>query len=280
MHCVDCHFKQDNHGNGKLYGEPRAAIEIDCVDCHGTIAGRRDARDVAARRRRGHRPLGAARRPSASRASTSRRGKLIAAHHGDGRRRVGGAAGRRHRSRPAARATTRRRALAKTIQTDGTTWGDAGADARSSRTPTRKMTCYACHSSWITSCFGCHLSQKANAKKPMLHNEGGDEPQLDELQLPDPARRHLHARPRTARSPKNRIAPGALVQRRARRRSQNQNREWIYSQQQTGLRRAASAGRRSRPTSRTPCARTETQELHRLPRLRRPATTTPGWRSC
>ena len=21
MHCVDCHFKQDNHGNGKLYGE-------------------------------------------------------------------------------------------------------------------------------------------------------------------------------------------------------------------------------------------------------------------
>ncbi len=28
MHCVDCHFKQDNHGNGKLYGETRAAIEI------------------------------------------------------------------------------------------------------------------------------------------------------------------------------------------------------------------------------------------------------------
>ena len=25
MHCVDCHFKQDNHGNGKLYGEPRNA---------------------------------------------------------------------------------------------------------------------------------------------------------------------------------------------------------------------------------------------------------------
>ena len=28
MHCVDCHFKQDSHGNGKLYGEPRNAIEI------------------------------------------------------------------------------------------------------------------------------------------------------------------------------------------------------------------------------------------------------------
>jgi len=37
MHCVDCHFEQDSHGNGKLYGETRNAIEIDCVDCHGTI---------------------------------------------------------------------------------------------------------------------------------------------------------------------------------------------------------------------------------------------------
>jgi hypothetical protein len=36
------------------------------------------------------------------------------------------------------------------------------------------MTCYACHSAWTTSCFGCHLSMKANQKKPMLHNEGGD----------------------------------------------------------------------------------------------------------
>ena len=38
MHCVDCHFVQDSHGNGKLYGEVRAAIEIQCTDCHGTIS--------------------------------------------------------------------------------------------------------------------------------------------------------------------------------------------------------------------------------------------------
>ncbi len=36
MHCVDCHFNQDSHGNNKLYGEVRAAIEITCTDCHGT----------------------------------------------------------------------------------------------------------------------------------------------------------------------------------------------------------------------------------------------------
>ncbi len=34
------------------------------------------------------------------------------------------------------------------------------------------MTCYTCHSSWVTSCFGCHLSQTTNQKQPMLHNEG------------------------------------------------------------------------------------------------------------
>ena len=36
MHCVDCHFTQDVHGTGKLYGDRRAAIEITCQDCHGT----------------------------------------------------------------------------------------------------------------------------------------------------------------------------------------------------------------------------------------------------
>ena len=28
MHCVDCRFRQDAHGDGNLYNEPRAAIEI------------------------------------------------------------------------------------------------------------------------------------------------------------------------------------------------------------------------------------------------------------
>src|SRR5262249_4467086 len=40
MQCVDCHFEQDAHGTGKLSSEARAAIELDCVDCHGTISQR------------------------------------------------------------------------------------------------------------------------------------------------------------------------------------------------------------------------------------------------
>jgi len=37
MHCVDCHFLTDVHGNGKLYHEYQAAVEITCKDCHGTV---------------------------------------------------------------------------------------------------------------------------------------------------------------------------------------------------------------------------------------------------
>src|SRR5207244_7574909 len=36
MHCVDCHFVQDMHGNTRLQMEVRAGCEIQCVDCHGT----------------------------------------------------------------------------------------------------------------------------------------------------------------------------------------------------------------------------------------------------
>jgi len=37
MHCADCHFESDSHGNGNLYGETRNAVHISCEDCHGTV---------------------------------------------------------------------------------------------------------------------------------------------------------------------------------------------------------------------------------------------------
>ena len=40
MQCGDCHFDVDVHGNGLLYGEPRNATTITCVDCHGTVNAR------------------------------------------------------------------------------------------------------------------------------------------------------------------------------------------------------------------------------------------------
>ena len=40
MHCADCHFLTDSHGDGNLYGEPRAATSVECIDCHGTVNAR------------------------------------------------------------------------------------------------------------------------------------------------------------------------------------------------------------------------------------------------
>src|SRR5439155_3214127 len=40
MHCIDCHFVQDNHGNERLQMEVRAAVEIQCIDCHGSATKR------------------------------------------------------------------------------------------------------------------------------------------------------------------------------------------------------------------------------------------------
>ena len=37
MHCVDCHTSHDVHGDGHLYTDTVAAIEIRCDDCHGTV---------------------------------------------------------------------------------------------------------------------------------------------------------------------------------------------------------------------------------------------------
>ena len=83
--------------------------------------------------------------------------------------------------------------LAKTMQHDGTTWGSAAPSDKLAHSDER-MTCYTCHTSWMTSCFGCHLSMKSQRQPPMLHNEGDvDDAQLHQLQLPGAARRHLHA---------------------------------------------------------------------------------------
>src|SRR5207245_174827 len=40
MQCVDCHFQTDMHSDGKLYGETRNAVTVECVDCHGTAEKR------------------------------------------------------------------------------------------------------------------------------------------------------------------------------------------------------------------------------------------------
>ena len=228
MHCVDCHFKQDSHGDGKLYGEPRAAVEIDCIDCHGTI--KEAASLVTSGPASPGNDLSALSTPKGEPRFTKRRGKVT--------QKSMVTEGLEWEIKQVVDSVTagnpnynEKSALAKTIQRGGQSWGDKEADSKSLAHANENMTCYACHSSWTTSCFGCHLSMKANQKKPNLHSEGGPSRNWTTYNF-QTLRDDIYFLARDGAVTKNRIAPArsacaVLVS------SQNQNREWIYSQQQT-----------------------------------------------
>jgi hypothetical protein len=228
MHCVDCHFKQDSHGDGKLYGEPRAAVEIDCIDCHGTI--KEAATLVTTGPASPGTDLSALSTPFGEPRFTKRRGKITQKSmvtegvEWDVSQVMDSVT-------PGNAAYNEKSALAKTIVRGGQSWGSKDADPGTLAHANEKMTCYACHSAWTTSCFGCHLSQTANQKKPNLHSEGGESRNWTSYNF-QTLRDDIYFLAKDGIATKNRIAPArsacsVLAS------SQNQNREWIYSQQQT-----------------------------------------------
>jgi hypothetical protein len=170
MQCVDCHFGQDNHGNGKLYGETRNAVEIDCVDCHGSIERRPTLITSGPASPRGGTALAALRTPSRERRFFWEGDRLFqrSMMDPDLKWEITQVVDTLTPGNPKYSEKSR---LAKTIQRDGQTWG-AAAPLSNLAHGNDRMTCYACHTSWTPTCFGCHLSMQTNRKTPMLHNEG------------------------------------------------------------------------------------------------------------
>jgi hypothetical protein len=178
MHCVDCHFVQDMHGNTKLYGEVRAAIEIGCVDCHGTadrIATLRTsgpASDTSSPE--GGRDLRGLRTPSGKRRFVVE-GDRIFQNSMVEENLTWEIKQTKATIDPRSPHYNARSAFAKTVRMgdDGVIeWGGLPGDTRPCAHKNESMSCISCHSSWNPSCFGCHLPQKANKKSPTLHNEG------------------------------------------------------------------------------------------------------------
>lgn len=267
MHCADCHFRQDAHGDGNLYNEPRAAVEIGCVDCHGSIRDRatlftsgpaaRAATGAALKRREERKePLvgqdltrlrardadGAKialfQKIARDRKSKDERGNEVELKAGDIVQNSLVVPGRWWRVPQTADTITEgsrdyseKSRYAKTIRTDNETWGDVPKTDDALAHQDSKMTCFSCHSSWVTGCFGCHLSMKANAKMPNRHNEGGDTRNFTAYNF-QVLRDDIFMLGRDGTVTGHKVAPvrsssAVLVS------SQNQNREWIYSQQQT-----------------------------------------------
>jgi hypothetical protein len=263
MHCVDCHFRQDAHGDGNLYNEPRAAIEIACEDCHGSIRQRATlvtsgpaARLVAATEAgkppavgrnlfRGFQTRDAEgakvpvfRRQPRDGKRKDESGKEIELKTGDIVQNSSVVPGRWWRIpqtldtiTPGTPDYSEKSRYSKTIRKDNATWGELPKEDSELAHRDTDMTCVACHSSWVTSCFGCHLSMEANRKMPNRHNEGGNSRNFTQYNF-QVLRDDIFMLGRDGTVTGNRVAPvrsssAVLVS------SQNQNREWIYSQQQT-----------------------------------------------
>ena len=237
MQCVDCHFAQDNHGTGKIYGEPRAAVEIDCVDCHGTI--RQKATLITS---------GPA-APDASRPGEPRGRRLEALRTPIGLRRFewrGEKLFQRSMMDPAMEWEivqtkdtitpgsvhfSMKSYRAKLMNKDGVTFSQTPSDDARLAHANSSMTCYTCHTSWTPTCFGCHLQMTANVRRPMLHNEGLTTKNYTSYNF-QVLRDDAYFLGIDGTVTGHRVAPArsscaVLVS------SQNANREWLYYTQQT-----------------------------------------------
>ncbi len=171
MQCIDCHFVQDNHGNGKLYGETRNAIEVDCIDCHGTIQQRATLKTSGIAAPDGGTNMEKMRTPWGARQFYWKEDRLFQRSMMD-KDQEWEVVQVLDSITPGAPHYNQKSRLAKTIQQDGSTWGDTPKDESKLAHQNSRMTCYTCHSSWAPTCYGCHLSMSANQRMPMLHNEG------------------------------------------------------------------------------------------------------------
>ena len=166
MHCTDCHFEQDSHGDGHLYGETRNAVEVDCVDCHGTIGRKATLRTSAAAAPNGGHNLELQRTPWGLRQFYWEDGKLFQRSMVEKDRAPWEVVQVADSITPGNPHYNEKSRLAKTILKDGESLGNGSTAETLLAHSNQSMTCYACHTSWATSCFGCHLPMKANAKRP------------------------------------------------------------------------------------------------------------------
>ena len=180
MQCADCHFAQDSHGNGLIYGEVANAVEIGCKDCHGTADAYPNLfTSGPAAPPRGNN-LSLLRNPDGQRRfewtyDSMGRQQLIQRSIVDPKLewRVSLVKdsvdpGNPHFNAKAARA----KLMSKAGAEDGQFAFGAGISPENRAHRDGEMACFTCHLSWTTSCGGCHLPIEANWKTENHHDQG------------------------------------------------------------------------------------------------------------
>ncbi|HMD40290.1 MAG TPA: hypothetical protein VKH15_13480 [Candidatus Acidoferrum sp.] len=231
MQCNDCHFEQDNHGNGKIYGEPRAAVEIDCIDCHGTIRSKATLLTSGPAAPEGGRRLDAIRTPWGLRRFEWRANGAVIQRSMSEQNKEWEIVQTADSVTPGNVHFSMKSFRAKLMTKDGTVAQQMPQDDEHLAHANSSMTCYSCHTSWTPTCFGCHLQMTANARKPMLHNEGLTTRNYTSYNF-QVLRDDIYMLGVDGTVTGHRIAPARsscaiLVS------SQNANREWLYYTQQT-----------------------------------------------
>ena len=237
LQCADCHFAQDSHGNGLIYGEVANAVEIGCKDCHGTADAFPTLLTSGPAARPGGTNLALLRNSDGQRRfewSTDERGERVLIQRSivDPKLewkvslvRESVDRGSAHFNPKAARAKLMSKSGAETGKF---AWGPGVAMSdRAHGDP--DMACFTCHLSWTTSCGGCHLPIEANWKTGS-HKYDGIETRNFATYNPQVARDEMFQLGRHQTTKGNQIAPvrstSALVLS-----STNINRERIYIQQ-------------------------------------------------
>jgi len=237
MQCADCHFDVDVHGNGLLYGEPRAATTIECIDCHGTIQKRPTlvtsgnggiwtGTNIA------NVDLRANNTPSGPRFFWQ--GNKLFQRSSMAPDLIWEVPQTIDTIDPTSPHYNAKSAYAKTLLRDGKNWGSVPATEKCPRDlahDNSNVGCQVCHSSWATSCFGCHLPMRANQRVPANKFEGTTTRNFTSYN-PQVVRDDVFQLGVDASYKSNRLAvlrssSAVIVS------SQNANREWTYSQQQT-----------------------------------------------
>ncbi len=228
MQCVDCHFDADVHGDGLLYGESRAATTIECIDCHGTIEKRPT---LVTSGNGGQVDLRAGNTPWGPRffwvgQKLYQRSMMTPDLVWEIPQTVDTIDPKSSHYDPAS-------AYAKTLLRDGVNWGVVPKTdcPRKLAHDNSNINCEVCHTSWATSCFGCHLPMRANERVALNKFEGINTRNFTsynpEVVRDDVFQLGIDATYKDHRMAVIRSSSAVLVS------SQNANREWVYSQQQT-----------------------------------------------
>ncbi len=237
MQCADCHYAQDSHGNGLIYGEVANAIEIGCKDCHGTADEYPTLRTSGpAAPPKGH-DLALLRNPDGQRRfewtydSMGRR-QLIQRSIVDPKLewRVSLTKDSVDPESPHFNAkSARAKLVARTGAETGRFEFGTGIAPEDRAHGEEEMACFTCHLSWTTSCGGCHLPIEANWKTKS-HRYDGETTRNFATYNPQVARDQMFQLGKHQTTKGNQTAPirstSALVLS-----STNINRERIYVQQ-------------------------------------------------